>query len=57
MLNLVKEQVAPEVIQTVSSMVNKTVQAMNQLKVARKLTVSILFNLLFLHITDGCFFR
>ncbi|CAG7926657.1 unnamed protein product [Penicillium olsonii] len=38
MLGLVKGQIAPEVdaFQTVSSMVNKTVQAMNQLKVARK---------------------
>ncbi|KAJ5200566.1 hypothetical protein N7491_008630 [Penicillium cf. griseofulvum] len=38
MLSMVKEQIAPEVngFQTVSSMVNKTVQAMNQLKVARK---------------------
>ncbi|KXG52684.1 uncharacterized protein PGRI_079400 [Penicillium griseofulvum] len=43
MLNLVKEQVAPEVTQTVSSMMNKTVQAMNQLKVARKLTMSSMF--------------
>ncbi|CAI7632697.1 unnamed protein product [Penicillium glandicola] len=38
MLSMVKEQIAPEVngFQAVSSMVNKTVQAMNQLKVARK---------------------
>ncbi|CAG8056093.1 unnamed protein product [Penicillium olsonii] len=38
MLGLVKGQIAPEVdaFQTVSSMVNKTVQAINQLKVARK---------------------
>ncbi|OQE44571.1 hypothetical protein PENCOP_c002G01501 [Penicillium coprophilum] len=38
MLSMVKEQVASEVngFQAVSSMVNKTVQAMNQLKVARK---------------------
>ncbi|KAJ5497330.1 hypothetical protein N7463_009317 [Penicillium fimorum] len=38
MLSMVKEQIAPEVngFQTVSSMVNKTVQAMNQLKMARK---------------------
>ncbi|KAJ5812941.1 hypothetical protein N7447_009964 [Penicillium robsamsonii] len=37
-LSMVKEQIAPEVngFQTVSSMMNKTVQAMNQLKVARK---------------------
>ncbi|KAJ5515803.1 hypothetical protein N7527_007363 [Penicillium freii] len=38
MLSMVKEQIAPEVngFQTVSSMVNKTVLAMNQLKIARK---------------------
>ncbi|KGO65549.1 hypothetical protein PITC_018670 [Penicillium italicum] len=38
MLSMVKEQISPEVngFQTVSSMVNKTVLAMNQLKIARK---------------------
>ncbi|KAF7521003.1 hypothetical protein PCG10_008573 [Penicillium crustosum] len=38
MLSMVKEQITPEVngFQTVSSMVNKTVLAMNQLKIARK---------------------
>ncbi|KAJ5952755.1 uncharacterized protein N7479_011168 [Penicillium vulpinum] len=38
MLSMVKEQIAPDLngLQTVSSMVNKTVLAMNQLKVARK---------------------
>ncbi|KAJ5506692.1 hypothetical protein N7453_005649 [Penicillium expansum] len=38
MLSMVKDQIAPEVngFQTVSSMVNKTVLAMNQLKIARK---------------------
>ncbi|KAJ5479706.1 hypothetical protein N7530_005215 [Penicillium desertorum] len=38
MLSMVKEQIPPEVngFQTVSSMVNKTVLAMNQLKIARK---------------------
>ncbi|KAJ5347718.1 uncharacterized protein N7506_000971 [Penicillium brevicompactum] len=38
MLSMVKGQIAPglDAFQTVSSMVNKTVQAMNQLKVARK---------------------
>ncbi|KAJ5195977.1 hypothetical protein N7449_006456 [Penicillium cf. viridicatum] len=38
MLSMVKEQIASEVngFQTVSSMVNKTVLAMNQLKIARK---------------------
>ncbi|KAJ5940262.1 hypothetical protein N7516_000430 [Penicillium verrucosum] len=38
MLSMVKEQIAPKVngFQTVSSMVNKTVLAMNQLKIARK---------------------
>ncbi|KAJ5356804.1 hypothetical protein N7517_011413 [Penicillium concentricum] len=38
MLSMVKEQIAPEAngFQTVSSMVNKTVLAMNQLKMARK---------------------
>ncbi|QQK42424.1 hypothetical protein Pdw03_6325 [Penicillium digitatum] len=42
MLSMVKEQIAPEVngFQTVSSMVNKTVLAMNQLKIARKHMVS-----------------
>lgn len=39
---MVKGQIAPGVdaFQTVVSMVNKTVQAMNQLKVARKQMVS-----------------
>ena len=48
MLSMVKEQIAPEVngFQTVSSMVNKTVLAMNQLKIARKHMVSSLFNFL-----------
>lgn len=42
MLSMVKDQIAPEVngFQTVSSMVNKTVLAMNQLKIARKHIVS-----------------
>ncbi|KAJ5178410.1 uncharacterized protein N7500_001109 [Penicillium coprophilum] len=45
MLSMVKEQVASEVngFQAVSSMVNKTVQAMNQLKVARKHMMSSKF--------------
>lgn len=49
MLGLVKGQLSPEVdaFQTVSSMVNKTVQAMNQLKVARKQMVSRLPETLF----------
>ncbi|KAJ6148339.1 hypothetical protein N7497_010321 [Penicillium chrysogenum] len=46
MLSMVKEQIAPEVngFQTVSSMVNKTVLAMNQLKIARKHMMSTLGN-------------
>lgn len=42
MLSMVRGQIAPglDAFQTVSSMVNKTVQAMNQLKVARKQMVS-----------------
>ena len=42
MLSMVKDHIAPEVngFQTVSSMVNKTVLAMNQLKIARKHIVS-----------------
>ena len=49
MLGLVKGQIAPEVdaFQTVSSMVNKTVQAINQLKVARKQMVSALSEIIF----------
>jgi hypothetical protein len=49
MLSMVKEQIPPEVngFQTVSSMVNKTVLAMNQLKIARKHMVSSLVNSIF----------
>lgn len=60
MLSMVKEQIAPEVngFQTVSSMVNKTVLAMNQLKIARKHMVSSSLNFLFIdHITDCYLFR
>jgi hypothetical protein len=49
MLSLVKGQIAPEVAasQTVSSMMKKTVQAMNQLKIARKQMVSEFLQLFF----------
>lgn len=42
MLTMAKGQIDPKVeaFQTISSMVNKTVQAMNQLKIARKQMVS-----------------
>jgi hypothetical protein len=55
MLSLVKGQIAPEIaaFQTVSSMVNKTVQAMNQLKIARKQMVSGLFDFTLDPFTDG----
>lgn len=57
MLSMVKDQIAPEVngFQTVSSMVNKTVLAMNQLKIARKHMVSSLLKFLFIGLIIDCY--
>jgi hypothetical protein len=58
LLSMVKGQITPEAdgFRAVSSMVNKTVQAMNQLKVARKQMVSgryVLTSLFVRPITDN----
>jgi hypothetical protein len=57
MLSLVQGQIAPEIaaFQTVSSMVNKTVQAMTQLKIARKQIVRHPLEFFLSSTTDGYF--